>query len=367
MLQKLSKIKTTKVLSKLLSAMLLSGAGFAAADTNTEQNTGPDNPFMLLTEQELAQKDVELAQFWQQQVVTGFLKAADGTPLFYAYHKPAEAKATILIVTGRTEAIAKYQELFFELGRLGYAVLGYDHRGQGQSGRLLADAQIGHVTSFADYVQDLHLLQKELSPLLPKDKVLLAHSMGGAVASSYLATYPGVFKAAALSAPMHAPNTELVFGAKDGCYLQQLLGWTCPDCYAGFASSPYQNSAFANNIYSHSEVRYRRFRQLFKQQPGLQLGGPSWQWLREACAIADQMPDIASQIRVPVKILQAGEDLAVTAEAQQLFCDTLGRYCDGGAVMKIAGARHEILFEADRYRMPALTEILRFYQQQLAL
>lgn len=347
--------------------MLLAGVGFAIAGTNSQPNTGLDNPFLLLTEQELAQKDGELTQFWQQQVVTGFLKAADGTPLFYAYHKPAEAKSTILIVTGRTEAIAKYQALFFELGRLGYAVLGYDHRGQGQSGRLLEDPQIGHVTSFADYVQDLHLLQTELSPLLPKDKVLLAHSMGGAVASSYLATYPGVFKAAALSAPMHAPNTELLFGAKDGCYLQQLLGWSCPDCYAGFASSPYQDSAFANNIYSHSEVRYQRFRQLFKQQPGLQLGGPSWQWLGAACAVADQMPTIASKIQLPVKILQAGEDVAVTAEAQQLFCEALGKYCAGGAVMKIEGARHEILFESDGYRIPALTEILRFYQQQLAL
>lgn len=369
MLQKLSEIKTKKVVRNLLTALMLGSVAVAdaAAVTNAEQNAGLANPFLLLTEQELGEKDAALADFWQQQVVTGFLKAADGTPLFYAYHNTVQAKATVVIVTGRTEAIAKYQELFFELGRLGYAVLGYDHRGQGQSGRLLADTQIGHVQSFADYVQDLHLLQSELSPLLPKDKVLLAHSMGGAVASSYLATYPGVFKAAALSAPMHAPNTELVFGAKDGCYLQQILGWTCPDCYAGFASSPYQNSTFANNIYSHSEVRYQRFRQLFEQQPGLQLGGPSWQWLGEACAIAERMPNIASQIRVPVKILQAGEDVAVRSEAQQLFCEALGTYCAGGSVMKIEGARHEILFEADRYRLPALTEILRFYQQQLAI
>lgn len=341
------------------SAAVVSAAVPAAANT--------DNPYALFSEAQLANNTALLQQFWQNQVTTGDVKTPDGISLFYAYHIPEEAKATIVIVTGRTEAIAKYQELFYEFGRLGYAVLGYDHRGQGQSARLLEDAQIGHVELFADYVEDLHLIQSKFSVLLPERKVLLAHSMGGAVASAYLAKYPGVFKAAALSAPMHAPNTELVFGAKDGCYLQQALGWTCPDCYAGFAGSPYQDSAFAGNIYSHSEVRYQRFRLLFREQPELQLGGPSWQWLGQACDIAEQMPDIAAQIKVPVKIVQAGADVAVRSEAQVLFCKNLGSYCADGAVFRIEGAHHEILFEADPYRMPALTDILRFYQQQLTL
>lgn len=345
-----------------LAWMALAAAALAAAPAaaNTE------NPYALQSEAVLGQNSMLLQAFWQQQVTTGDLMTPDGISLYYAYHKPEHAKATIVIVTGRTEAIAKYQELFYEFGRLGYAVLGYDHRGQGQSARLLKDAQIGHVERFDDYVEDLHLIQTRFSTLLPADKVLLAHSMGGAVASAYLAKYPDVFKAAALSAPMHAPNTELLFGAKDGCYLQQVLGWTCPDCYAGFADSPYQDSAFADNIYSHSQVRYQRFRSLFREQPQLQLGGPSWQWLEQACDIAAQMPDIAAQIKVPVKIVQAGADSAVTPEAQQLFCQNLGSYCAGNAVLRIEGARHEILFEADQYRLPALTDILRFYQQQLA-
>lgn len=325
------------------------------------------NPFALMSEAELATNANLLQEFWQQQVTTGSATTKDGTALYYAYYRPPHARATVVIVTGRTEAIAKYQELFYEFGRLGYAVLGYDHRGQGQSARLLSDTQIGHVEQFDDYVEDLHVILTQLNPLLPQDKVLLAHSMGGAVASVYLAKHPKVFKAAALSAPMNAPNTELVFTAKDGCYLQQVLGWTCPDCYAGFASSPYENTAFASNIYSHSEVRYQRFRTLFQQQPQLQLGGPSWQWLGQACEVAENMPDIAANIKVPVKILQAGADVAVRPEAQELFCKNLGTYCAGSAVFRVDGARHEILFEADQFRTPALTEILRFYQQQLAL
>jgi lysophospholipase len=337
----------------------------AVAGVLSVQAVAASNPYLLLSEAQLASHPNLLQDFWQQQVATGDIKTSDGISLFYAYHIPENAKATVVIVTGRTEAIAKYQELFYEFGRLGYAVLGYDHRGQGRSTRLLKDPQIGHVEQFDDYIEDLHLIQSKVTALLPDNKLLLAHSMGGAVASAYLAKYPRVFKAAALSAPMHAPNTELVFGAKDGCYLQQVLGWTCPDCYAGFADSPYENSAFTGNMYSHSEVRYQGFRTLFREQAELQLGGPSWQWLGQACDISDQMPDIAAQIKVPVKIVQAGADVAVRSEAQDLFCKNLGAYCADGAVFRIENARHEILFEADQYRTPALTEILRFYQQQL--
>lgn len=347
--------------------LLIWGAVAAVVPTAAVATANTDNPYALLSEAQLGQNAKLLRQFWQQQVITGNVKSLDGKSLFYAYHQPEHAKATIVIVTGRTEAIAKYQELFYEFGRLGYAVLGYDHRGQGQSARLLADRQIGHIERFDDYVEDLHFMLSKFSALFPDKKVLLAHSMGGAVASAYLAKYPEVFKAAALSAPMHAPNTELMFGAKDGCYLQQALGWTCPDCYAGFVASPYQESVFAGNIYSHSAVRYQRFRTLFREQPELQLGGPSWQWLGQACDIAEQMPDIAAQIKVPVKIVQAGADSAVRPEAQDLFCKNLGSYCADGAVLRIENARHEILFEADQYRTPALTDILRFYQQQLTL
>jgi len=40
---------------------------------------------------------------------------------------------------------------------LGFDVLIIDHRGQGRSGRLLADPHLGHVNRFNDYVDDLAL------------------------------------------------------------------------------------------------------------------------------------------------------------------------------------------------------------------
>ncbi len=325
------------------------------------------NPYTLLTEANLNTQQVQIDLFWQRQVSQGSFAGVGGVMLHYAFVAPVHAKATVVILNGRTESVLKYQEMFYELARQGYAVFSYDHRGQGLSDRLLTDSQIGHVENFQHYVQDVALFMAQFSNQMPGPKLLMAHSMGGAIASAYLAKAPTQFIAAAMSAPMHAPNTEVIFSAKDGCYLAAALGWSCRDCYAGFVSAPYAAGSFVGNIYTQSEIRYRRFREQYQQQPKIQLGGPSWQWVAQACAIADEMPFIATQIKTPVLILQAGDDSAVTAQAQNEFCQQLGNYCEGGHVLHVAGARHEFFIEADQYRLPALTAVLDFYQQKLLL
>lgn len=323
------------------------------------------NPYKVLTETDLEAQQVQIDLFWQKQVSQGSFMGVGKVPLHYAYSIPTNAKATIVILNGRTESVLKYQEMYFELTKQGYAVFSYDHRGQGLSGRLNEDPQLGHVEDFQHYVQDVALFMAQLSNQMPGPKLLLAHSMGGAIASAYLAKVPTQFVAAAMSAPMHAPNAEVLFGAKDGCYLAATVRWSCSDCYAGFSSQPYKPGPFVGNIYTQSEIRYRRFREQYQQQPKIQLGGPSWQWLSQACAIADEMPKIAEKIQTPVLILQAGDDSAVAAEPQDEFCQAIGSNCADGKVLHVAGARHEFFIEADQYRIPALTAVLDFYQQHL--
>jgi len=323
------------------------------------------NPYNVLTETQLEAQQVQIDLFWQKQVVQGSFAGVGEVTLHYAYTIPANAKATIVILNGRTESVLKYQEMYFELVRQGYAVFSYDHRGQGLSGRLHEDPQLGHVEDFQHYVQDVALFMAKFANQMPGPKLLMAHSMGGAIASAYLAKEPTQFIGAAMSAPMHAPNAEVLFGAKDGCYLAAAVRWSCSDCYAGFVSKPYKPGPFVGNIYTQSEIRYRRFREQYQQQPKIQLGGPSWQWLSQACAIADEMPKIAEKIQTPVLILQAGEDSAVAAEPQDEFCQAIGNNCAGGKVLHVAGARHEFFIEADQFRIPALTAVLNFYQQHL--
>ena len=151
--------------------------------------------------------------FWQNQVQKGSLQSSDGLTLAYSYVIPAQAKATILLIQGRTESMMKYHELMWELSQQGYAVFTMDHRGQGLSDRMLENREKGHVEKFQQYVDDQQVfintvvLSKQTSGQL----LLLTHSMGGAVGSLLLAQQPTLFKAAVLSSPMHMPNTEVLF------------------------------------------------------------------------------------------------------------------------------------------------------------
>ncbi|WP_208931297.1 alpha/beta fold hydrolase [Rheinheimera sp. F8] len=307
----------------------------------------------------------EISTFWQEQVKTGTMKTPDGVQLAYAYVVPSQSKYALLLIQGRTEAYQKYHELYYDLATQGIAVFSLDHRGQGLSARELEDPHKGHITDFRLYSQDQNQFITEVVNAqtdLPLN--LLAHSMGGAVAVQLLTQQPTLFQRAVLTSPMIAPNTTVAFSEQDGCYLAAAFDWTCADCYAGFVAQPYPaNQDFADNILTSSTTRYQLFRDLYKQQPQLQLGGPTWSWLSQACDVADQMPVLARQIKTPVLMLQSGSELAVSNTAQQQFCQELGPLCAEGKVQAFAGAKHELLFESDSYRDLALQKILAFVQQ----
>ncbi len=301
--------------------------------------------------------------FWQNQVQKGNLQSSDGLTLAYSYVIPAQAKATILLIQGRTESMMKYHELMWELSQQGYAVFTMDHRGQGLSQRMLENREKGHVDKFQQYVDDqmLFINSVVLSKQNSGQLLLLTHSMWGAVGSLLLAQQPTLFKAAVLSSPMHMPNTEVLFSESDGCYLAAALGWTCTDCYAGFVDVPYNETPFADNVLTQSSVRYKVFRDQYRAEPTLQLGGPTWQWVNEACDIADKLPILAKTIQSPFLILQGTADTVVSNSAQDAFCASAGKSCAG--VIKINDAKHELFIEKDVYRQQAITALLGFFDK----
>ncbi len=104
---------------------------------------------------------------------------------------------------GRIESYVKYAELAYDLFHCGYDVVIIDHRGQGRSGRLLADTHRGHVVNFSDYVDDLAAFwQQDVQPGPWRKRYILAHSMGGAIATLFLQRQPQAFHAAVFCAPM---------------------------------------------------------------------------------------------------------------------------------------------------------------------
>ena len=321
----------------------------------------------LTTEAELNRLGLAgLQAFWREHAVEGHFRAGDGLRLPYAKLVKAEHGKAVILVNGRTEAYLKYQELARDLFGNGYNVFLYDHRGQGMAPRLLTDPLMGYVGDFNDYVQDLEqFVQQQVLPEQPQHLYLLAHSMGGTVSALWLAETRVKLEAAVLSSPMMGiflgpmPRwlaDALVAVLDTGC---RWLGKTV--CYAP-GQGDYMEVAFLDNDLTHSETRYRLFRELYRQQPALQLGGASLQWLRQGLMAGDDAIAKADRITTPLLVLQAGADVVVDNEAQRAFCQAQGSCRDDNPLV-IEGASHELFIEQDPLRRQALEAALSFFEQ----
>ncbi len=341
------------------SASLLLCASAALAE--------PEKPFGLVREPEFEQrlkKDIE--PYWEQHGQKGTFTGVDGIQISYMTFVQEHETGAIVISSGRTESYLKYKELVFDLSRQGYSVYIHDHRGQGYSGRMLDPGQKGHVNKFEDYISDLDTFVRTVVLSKPHQKLfLLGHSMGGGIATLYIERYPGVFKAAALSSPMHGPAINILGSSKLGCLWFRAMDWLCYNCWAGILPDPYEPVPFADNEYTHSETRYKHLLKTYEENENVPLGGPTRGWCGQACAASSTMLSNTKTITTPVLVLQAGDDTAVTPEAQETFCQNLkeetGKACEGGGPKRFEGAKHELFIESDRHRVPAITAMLDFF------
>ena len=215
-----------------------------------------------------------------------------------------------------------------------------------------------------------------VKPANHKRLFLLAHSMGGAVASLYLARYPEVFRAAVLSSPMHQPSmpgpagslctlirfTSLFWG--ESRYVIGKESWTDADK----DKHPFDRD---KNDLTHSNARYDRMIEQYRHTdhekdgwPSPKLGGPSPKWAKEACRAGSlsRSDPIINAIKTPILLLQPGDDTIVSLEAQVEFCDKVNQVgntsCKG---YQVAEARHELFIESDKYRERALVTAIEFF------
>ncbi len=312
----------------------------------------------------------EISDFWQQGCFDHFI-GKDHCEIAYSAFYFNNFEKNIVIVPGRAEGYLKYKELAYDLHCQQYNVFIIDHRGQGLSQRLLANPHKGHVDSFGDYVADLHtfMTQVVLSHAT-NQPFLLAHSMGGAIATRYLQTYPHIIKAAVLSSPMMAINTGTIPKwlalalVKSLHAINKLLGQ--PSWYF-FGQSNYRVKPFENNPLMQSAVRYSIFSQLYDEVPKLQLGGVTIKWLLEAEKVRHLIFKELYKIKTPLMVIQAQDDIIVDNQAQDDFCAKLHRLdqksCSGGKVSMIKNARHELFFESDQLRNEALIHAINWFEQ----
>jgi len=284
-----------------------------------------------------------------------YFTTPDNVKIAYKIFRVKQAKAIIVISSGRTEGMVKYQELIYDLNENGYSVYILDHRGQGYSQRLVADKQMGYVDNFFHYVDDLKFFVDNFVPQFKK-RVLLAHSMGGAIAALYAEHYPHDFNALVLSSPMCEPSILIPSMSDFFCKLVEKREKNLDRYIRGTASYDVLNYEFKENDLTHSQLRFEIMQKAYAKEPQTRIGGPSVKWLKEACKWSAVSVQKANLIPVPVLLLQGENDRVVTPEAQVEFCKR-ALHCKG---VTIKGAYHELFIEKDGIREKALSAILDF-------
>jgi lysophospholipase len=293
--------------------------------------------------------------------ISGTFKGVKGVSVHYRYFEATPTQGTIVLLPGRSEPILKYAEVIADLKKQGYSVYALDHRGQGASGRMTADPELGYVEYFSDYVQDLGtLVSQVVRPKHPKKLFLLAHSMGGAVGAFYLESNPGVFEAAVLSSPM----MELHTGKFTEDLAFSVAGTNCSrgdgKKYA-LGQAPYDPNINFNNIaendVTHSRARFDLKIEQMNERPELRVGGVSYRWLCESFLATSRLQNLGKNSITPTLLFQAGSDLIVKPAGQDKYCKNSKR-CQKSY---FEGAFHEILMESDSIRNNALSKAVRYF------
>jgi lysophospholipase len=283
-------------------------------------------------------------------VVSGTIRTPDGINLRFArWQPPAGRKGTVCVFTGRGECIEKYFEVVRELRARGFAVAMIDWRGQGHSARQLRDRRKGYVRRFSDFEIDVEtFVQQIMLPDCPPPYYALAHSMGGAVMLRLAHAGKRWFDRMVLSAPMiDLPGLATALPTRLLVRTLRLVGMGgrfVPGGNGELAGT----SAFPDNDLTSDPIRYARNVAILAEDPTLGIGAPTVAWADSAfkTIVEFREANYPQRIRQPILMLAAGADAVVSTSAIEEFAYHLR----AGSHLVIAGAKHEILQEQDRYR-----------------
>ena len=315
--------------------------------------------FVFCSEDNLASKYVNIIQpFWLEKVLHGTFEGVGEVKIAYAYVLNPQSIGSVVISSGRIESLIKYKEIIYDLYENGYSVFIHDHRGQGLSGRMLTNPQIGYVENFAEYVTDFKKFIDEMVTKKTRHKPkLLCHSMGGAIGCLTVLRFPELFEKVAFSAPMFGIRPALPNWLAN--LLLNLHGALNKQTAYFFGQKDYDNQPFAVNELTHSESRYQIFRQEYQTAPELQLGGVSGHWLKMATQVMHEIEQNVHCFPIPALVIQAGADQIVDNKRQSRVVAKMAHT----ELKVIQGSKHELLEEQDKFRVPCLDAVLEFFRK----
>ncbi len=126
------------------------------------------------------------------------LTTSDGLQLSgTSYSPPGEIKGIVVLLHGMGEHFGRFKHVADFFSTIGYATVGIDHRGHGNSG-----GKKGHTPSYDQLMNDIDLLMNKAKEMFPgKPIILYGHSMGGNLAANYALRKKPFLKGLILTSP----------------------------------------------------------------------------------------------------------------------------------------------------------------------
>jgi lysophospholipase len=297
-------------------------------------------------------------------------KNAQGRSIRFGTVSPKDTvpDAVVVALPGLSEFGEKYFELAHDMLDRNMAFWVIDWCGQGASERYIKSSRHKrHSESFQNDLADLHqfisgyVRHAAVHPDVGRiPLVMLAHSMGGNIGLTYLSKYPDIFSCAAFSAPMLGiadldKYPSWVLGP-----LTSLLALIAGKKYVfgGGDWSQDNRTDPTENEFSSDPVRSQIHNYWSIQKPELQIGSPTFNWLRQAYKAIQflQKPENIAKIELPVLCAVASNDRIVS---NSMITETIKKLPHHELII-IDKAKHEIFMEKDEYRLQFLKAFDKF-------
>jgi lysophospholipase len=297
--------------------------------------------------------------------VWGSLPTNDGTRLRWGHLPAQEPRAECVMVGGFGECIEKYFETIGDLAARGYSVWCLDWRGQGGSERPRRLPSRPRPRHFDRDASELASFTEKLTTAR-RPRLLIGHSMGGAVALLCLRRYRGLFDAAILSAPMLGIRAGGLPPALMRCItgLARVTGLGI--CFLPGASRwrsdrvPTPERSRVSNDPERCRLQYA----WFSAHTALRVDAPTWGWLDSALRLAAQMAkkEFLAGIDTPILLFSAGVETFLCPEAHR----RAARLLPDCTLVEFPDSKHEPFLERDTIRNPWFATIDRFVADRLA-
>ena len=288
----------------------------------------------------------------------GFFESFDQAKIHYAVFCREDAKGTIVILHGFTEAIVKFRPLIYVFLNEGYNVCMIDQRGHGKSHRDVENPSWTHVDHFEDYVKDFSIFLDKIVKKVPGPYYLFGHSMGGAVSALYLESGSTFFKKAILTCPMimpaHAgvpmPITKFVFNTLVLFGKRKKVLFNAPD---------YTGEENFENACASSPIRFTWYNNYKKADPDLYTCNPTVGGALESMRVPKKIlkKGAPENIKVPVLLFSCDGDNMVLRPEQQKFIARV----KNGRFETVSGGKHELYRSQDSVLYPYLDKVVAFF------